>query len=46
MYIDNLINKFGYSEMYEWSELFKYDIVPYGRFVEFTQSYVDAGKIQ
>lgn len=35
MFIDNLMNKFGYSEMYEWSELFKYDIIPYGRFVMF-----------
>lgn len=44
MFIDNLINKFGYSEMYEWSELFKFDIVPFGRFVTFdTNSY---GKIK
>lgn len=44
MYIDNLMNKFGYSEMYEWSELFKYDIVPFGRFVSFDNN--DPGKIK
>lgn len=44
MYIDNLMNKFGYSEMYEWSELFKYDIVPFGRFVSFDNN--DPGKIE
>ena len=38
------MNKFGYSEMYEWSELFKYDIVPYGRFVTFDDN--DHGKIR
>ena len=30
--------------MYEWSELFKYDIVPYGRFVTFDDN--DHGKIR
>jgi len=44
MFIDKLMNKFGYSEMYEWSELFKYDIVPYGRFVTFDQN--EPGKIK
>lgn len=44
MFIDNLINKFGYSEMYEWSEFFKYDIVPYGRFVTFDEN--SPGKIR
>lgn len=44
MFIDNLINKFGYSEMYEWSELFKYNIVPYGRFVTFDNN--EPGKIR
>lgn len=44
MYIDNLINKFGYSEMYEWSELFKFNIVPYGRFVTFDDN--EIGKIR
>lgn len=44
MFIDNLINKFGYSEMYEWSELFKFDIVPYGRFVTFDNN--EPGKIR
>ena len=43
MFIDKLMNKFGYSEMYEWSELFKYDIVPYGRFVKFDPN--EPGKI-
>lgn len=38
MVINNLINKFGYSEMYEWSELFEYNIVPFGRFVTFDES--------
>ena len=42
MFIDNLQNKFGYSEMYEWSELFKYDIIPFGRFVTFAEN----GKIR
>ena len=44
MFIDNLMNKFGYSEMYEWSELFKFDIVPYGRFVTFDND--EPGKIR
>ena len=44
MYIDKLMNKFGYSEMYEWSELFKFDIVPYGRFVTFDNN--EPGKIK
>lgn len=44
MFIDKLMNEFGYSEMYEWSELFKYDIVPYGRFVTFDDN--DPGKIR
>ena len=44
MFIDKLMNEFGYSEMYEWSELFKYDIVPYGRFVTFDNN--DPGKIK
>jgi len=44
MYIDKLMNKFGYSEMYEWSELFKFDIVPYGRFVTFDEN--ESGKIK
>jgi hypothetical protein len=44
MFIDNLMNKFGYSEMYEWSELFKFDIVPYGRFVAFDNN--EPGKIR
>lgn len=44
MYIDKLMNKFGYSEMYEWSELFKFDIVPYGRFVTFDSN--EPGKIK
>ena len=44
MYIENLINKFGYSEMYEWSELFKYDIIPFGRFVSFDKN--EPGKIK
>ena len=44
MYINNLMNKFGYSEMYEWSELFKYDIVPFGRFVSLSHN--DPGKIK
>ena len=43
MYIDKLMNKFGYSEMYEWSELFKFNIVPYGRFVTFDNN--EHGKI-
>ena len=43
MYINKLMNKFGYSEMYEWSELFRYDIVPYGRFVTFDAN--EPGKI-
>jgi hypothetical protein len=38
------MNKFGYSEMYEWSELFKFDIVPYGRFVTFDSN--SPGKIR
>lgn len=38
------MNKFGYSEMYEWSELFKFDIVPYGRFVAFDEK--EPGKIK
>ena len=44
MFINNLINKFGYSEMYEWSELFKYNIVPFGRFVTFVDN--EIGKIK
>ena len=44
MFINNLINKFGYSEMYEWSELFKYNIVPFGRFVTFADN--EIGKIK
>ena len=44
MFIDNLINKFGYSEMYEWSELFEFNIVPYGRFVTFDSN--EPGKIK
>ena len=44
MFIDKLMNKFGYSEMYEWSELFKFDIVPYGRFVTFDNN--EPGKIR
>ena len=40
----DLINKFGYSEMYEWSELFKFDINPYGRFVTFSNN--ETGKIK
>lgn len=44
MYIDKLMNKFGYSEMYEWSELFKFNIVPYGRFVSFDNN--EPGKIK
>lgn len=44
MYIDKLMNKFGYSEMYEWSELFKFDIIPYGRFVTFDEN--EPGKIK
>jgi hypothetical protein len=44
MFIDKLMNKFGYSEMYEWSELFKFDIVPYGRFVAFDNN--EPGKIR
>ena len=42
MFID-LQNKFGYSEMYEWSELFNYNIVPFGRFVTFSKK--ESGKI-
>ena len=38
------MNKFGYSEMYEWSELFKFDMVPYGRFVTFDEK--EPGKIK
>lgn len=38
------MNKFGYSEMYEWSELFKFDMVPYGRFVAFDEK--EPGKIK
>lgn len=38
------MNQFGYSEMYEWSELFKFDIVPYGRFVAFDNN--EPGKIR
>ena len=38
------MNKFGYSEMYEWSELFKFDMVPYGRFVTFDKN--EPGKIK
>lgn len=38
------MNKFGYSEMYEWSELFKFDMVPYGRFVTFDEN--EPGKIK
>ena len=38
------MNKFGYSEMYEWSELFEHNIVPYGRFVTFDKK--EPGKIQ
>ena len=38
------MNKFGYSEMYEWSELFKFDIIPYGRFVTFDDN--EPGKIR
>lgn len=44
MYIDKLMNKFGYSEMYEWSELFEHNIVPYGRFVTFDKK--EPGKIR
>ena len=44
MYIDKLMNKFGYSEMYEWSELFEHNIVPYGRFVTFDKK--EPNKIQ
>ena len=44
MFIDNLKNKFGYSEMYEWSELFDYSIVPCGRFVAFDNN--SQGKIR
>lgn len=44
MFINSLINKFGYSEMYEWSELFKFDMVPYGRFVAFDEK--EPGKIK
>ena len=44
MFINNLINKFGYSEMYEWSELFKYNIVPFGRFATFADN--EIGKIK
>lgn len=44
MYIDKLMNKFGYSEMYEWSELFEFNIVPYGRFVAFDPN--EPGKIK
>ena len=44
MFIDKLMNKFGYSEMYEWSELFKFNIVPYGRFVTFDEK--EPGKIK
>ena len=44
MFIDKLMNQFGYSEMYEWSELFKFDIVPYGRFVTFDND--NPGKIR
>ena len=44
MYIDKLMNKFGYSEMYEWSELFKFDIIPFGRFVTFDEN--EPGKIK
>jgi len=43
MFIHNLQNKFGYSEMYEWSELFKYNIIPFGRFVTFSKN--EIGKI-
>ena len=38
------MNQFGYSEMYEWSELFKFNIVPYGRFVTFDNN--EPGKIR
>ena len=38
------MNKFGYSEMYEWSELFEFNIVPYGRFVSFDNN--EPGKIK
>lgn len=44
MFIDKLMNKFGYSEMYEWSELFKFDMIPYGRFVAFDEK--EPGKIK
>ena len=44
MFIDKLMNKFGYSEMYEWSELFDFTIVPYGRFVTFDEN--EPGKIK
>ena len=44
MFIDKMINKFGYSEMYEWSELFKFDIIPFGRFVTFDNN--SNGKIR
>ena len=44
MFINKLMNKFGYSEMYEWSELFKYNIIPYGRFVTFDEK--EPGKIR
>lgn len=39
----DIMNKFGYSEMYEWSELFKFDINPFGRFVTFSKE--QPGKI-
>ena len=45
MFINNLINKFGYSEMYEWSELFKYNIVPFGRFVTFADNEIGKTKL-
>ena len=44
MYLDKLMNTFGYSEMYEWSERFKFDIIPYGRFVTFDSD--EPGKIR
>lgn len=44
MFINSLMNKFGYSEMYEWSELFEHNIVPYGRFVTFDKK--EPGKIR
>lgn len=44
MLIDKIMNKFGYSEMYEWSEHFKFNIIPFGRFVTFADN--EPGKIK